>query len=97
MSANRIKKRVQVMLPPSTFEVIQEISDLGGVSMGALLAEFITENEDGLKMIRDALKAAKSQDLSGAIDRIQSALLDSMGRGIELSKEMNEHRNKTGK
>lgn len=94
MSANRIKKRVQVMLPPSTFEVIQEISELGGVSMGALLAEFITENEQGLKMIRDALQAAKNQDLSGAIDRIQATLLDSMGRGIELTKEMNDYKNK---
>lgn len=93
MSANRTKKRVQVQLPLSTYAIVEEIASLGGVAMGSLLAEFITENEEGLKMIRDALVAAKSQDLSGAIDRIQTALLDSVGRGVELTKEMNDCRN----
>lgn len=97
MSANRTKKRVQVQLPLSTFEVVEEISQLGGVSMGSLLAEFISENEEGLKMIRDALVAAKSKDLSGTIDRIQAALLDSMGKGNELMKDMNEFKRNSGK
>lgn len=95
--SNRTRKRVQVQLPNSTYAIVEEIASLGGVAMGSLLAEFISENEEGLKMIRDALIAAKSQDLSGAIDRIQAALLDSMGKGVELTKDMNEFKKKSGK
>lgn len=94
MSANRTKKRVQVQLPHSTFQIVEEISQLGGVSMGSLLGEMIVENQHGLEMIRDALVAAKNQDLSGAIDKIQATLLDSMGHGIELTKEMNDYKKK---
>ena len=89
------KKRIQVMLPESTFKIVEEISQLGGVSMGSLLGELVSENESGLVMIRDALKAAKNQDLSGAIDKLQAGLLDSIGQGAELTKEMNELRKKT--
>lgn len=88
------QKRVQVQIPPEVFSVVEEISALGGVSMGGLLGELIAENKAGLEMIRDALKAAKNQDLSGAIDKLQAGLLDSIGQGAELTKEMNEFRKK---
>lgn len=84
------KKRVQVQLPPDVFEIVEEISSIGGVAMGVLLAEIIAENKHGLEMIRDAVIAAKNQDLSGAIDRLQAGLLDSMSKGMALTKEMNE-------
>lgn len=87
-------KRVQVMLPPEIFEIIEKISAIGGVSISALLAEIITESKDGLVMILEALEKAKQQDLSGAIDRIQTGLLDSLGQGVELSKQMNEEKTK---
>lgn len=84
------KKRVQVLLPPDVFEIVEEISALGGVAMGVLLAELVSENKSGLLMLRDALIAARNQDITGAIERLQETLLDSMGKSVELSKEMNE-------
>lgn len=94
MSKGIKSKRVQVLLPPEVFEVVEQISALGGVSISALLAEIIVESKDGLVMILEALQKAKQQDLSGAIDRLQSGLLDGMGQGIELAKQMNEEKTK---
>ncbi len=90
-------KRVQVMLPPEIFEIVEQISALGGVSISSLLAEIITESKGGLLMILEALQKAKQQDLSGAIDRLQSGLLDGMGQGVELAKQMNEEKTKLQK
>jgi len=90
-------KRVQVMLPPEIFEIVEQISAIGGVSISALLAEIITESKTGLIMILEALQKAKQQDLSGAIDRLQSGLLDGMGQGIELTKQMNQEKAKLQK
>lgn len=90
-------KRVQVMLPPEIFEIVEQISAIGGVSISSLLAEIITESKGGLVMILEALQKAKQQDLSGAIDRLQSGLLDGMGQGLELTKQMNEEKNKLQK
>lgn len=90
-------KRVQVMLPPEIFEIVEQISAIGGVSISALLAEIITESKGGLVMILEALQKAKQQDLSGAIDRLQSGLLDGMGQGLELTKQMNEEKSKLQK
>ena len=90
-------KRVQVLLPPEIFEIVEQISAIGGVSISSLLAEIITESKDGLVMILEALQKAKQQDLSGAIDRLQSGLLDSMGQGIDLAKQMNEEKAKVQK
>lgn len=90
-------KRVQVMLTPEIFEIVEQISAIGGVSISSLLAEIITESKDGLVMILEALQKAKEQDLSGAIDRIQSGLLNSMGQGVELAKQMNEEKTKLQK
>lgn len=87
-------KRVQVLLPPEIFEIVEQISAIGGVSISSLLAEIITESKDGLVMILEALQKAKQQDLSGAIDRLQSGLLDGMGQGVELAKQMNEEKTK---
>lgn len=87
-----IQKRVQVQIPPDVYDVVKRISELGGVSMGGLLGELIAENKQGLLMIADALEAAKKQDVSGAIDRLQDSLLDAMGKGVELSKEMQQAR-----
>lgn len=87
-------KRVQVMLTPEIFEIVEKISAIGGVSISSLLAEIITESKDGLVMILEALQKAKQQDLSGAIDRLQSGLLDGMGQGVELAKQMNEEKTK---
>lgn len=84
------RKRVQVQLPMDIFEIVEEISNLGGVAMGILLAELITENKSGLLLIRDALIAARNNDVSGAIDRLQESLLESMGKSVDLSKEMHE-------
>ena len=94
MSKGIKSRRVQVLLAPEVFEVVEQISALGGVSISALLAEIITESKDGLVMILEALQKAKQQDLSGAIDRLQSGLLDGMGQGIELAKQMNEEKTK---
>lgn len=90
-------KRVQVLLPPEVFEVVEQISALGGVSISALLAEIITESKDGLVMILEALQKAKEQDLSGAIDRLQAGLLDGMGQSVDLAKQMSEEKNKLQK
>jgi hypothetical protein len=90
-------KRVQVMLTPEIFEIVEKISAIGGVSMSSLLAEIITESKDGLVMILEALQKAKQQDLSGAIDRLQSGLLDGMGQGVELAKQMSEEKTKLQK
>ncbi len=87
-----IQKRVQVQIPPDVYDIIKRISELGGVSIGGLLGELIAENKQGLLMIADALEAAKKQDVSGAIDRLQDSLLDAMGKGVELSKEMQQAR-----
>lgn len=87
-----IQKRVQVQIPPDVYDIVKRISELGGVSMGGLLGELIAENKQGLLMIADALEAAKKQDVSGAIDRLQDSLLDAMGKGVELSKEMQQAR-----
>ncbi len=97
MSKGIKSRRVQVLLAPEVFEVVEQISALGGVSISALLAEIITESKDGLVMILEALQKAKQQDLSGAIDRLQSGLLDSMGQGIDLAKQMNEEKTKLQK
>lgn len=97
MSKGIKSRRVQVLLSPEVFEVVEQISALGGVSISALLAEIITESKDGLVMILEALQKAKQQDLSGAIDRLQSGLLDGMGQGIELAKQMNEEKTKLQK
>jgi hypothetical protein len=87
-------KRVQVLLPADVFEIVEKISEIGSVSMSKLLAEIITESKDGLVMILEALEKAKQQDLSGAIDRLQAGLLDGMGQGVELAKEMNQQKTK---
>ena len=84
------RKRVQVQLPIEIFEIVEEISNLGGVAMGILLAELIVENKSGLLLIRDALIAARNNDVSGAIERLQESLLDSMGKSVDLSKDMQE-------
>lgn len=94
MSKGIKSKRVQVLLPPDVFEVVEQISALGGVSISALLAEIITDSKDGLVMILEALQKAKQQDLSGAIERIQSGLLDSLSQGADLAKQMNEEKTK---
>lgn len=97
MSKGVKSKRVQVLLPPEVFEIVEQISALGGVSISALLAEIIVESKGGLVMILEALQKAKQQDLSGAIDRLQSGLLDGMGQGVELAKQMNEEKTKLQK
>lgn len=91
------RKRVQVLLMPDIYEEVEKISKLGGVSMGSLLAELLSDSKPALVMIREALEAAKKQDLSGAIDRLQSGLLDGLGQGIELSKQMHEEKQKAQK
>ena len=97
MSKGIKSKRVQVLLPPEIFEIVEQISAIGGVSISSLLAEIVTESKDGLVMILEALQKAKQQDLSGAIDRLQSGLLDGMSHGIELAKDMNEQKAKLQK
>ncbi len=97
MSKGIKSKRVQVLLPPEVFEIVEQISAIGGVSISALLAEIIVESKSGLVMILEALEKAKQQDLSGAIDRLQSGLLDSMGQSVELTKQMNEEKSKLQK
>ncbi len=93
----RLRKRVQVLLMPDIYEEVEKISKLGGVPMGVLLAELLADSKPALVMIREALEAAKRQDLSGAIDRIQSGLLDGIGEGVELSKQIHEVKQKTQK
>lgn len=84
----RLRKRVQVLLMPDIYEEVEKISKLGGVPMGVLLAELLADSKPALVMIREALEKAKQQDLSGALERIQSGLLDGMGQGIDLAKQI---------
>lgn len=97
MSKAKKTARVQVHLPADVFEIVEKISATGGVSISGLLSEIITESKGGLIMILEALEKAKQQDLSGAIDRLQSGLLDGMGQGVELAKQMNEEKSKIKK
>lgn len=56
--------------------------------MGSLLAELLSDSKPALVMIREALEKAKQQDLSGALERIQSGLLEGMGQGVDLAKQI---------
>lgn len=91
------KKRVQVQLTPETYELIKQISELGGVSIGGLLGEIIDENKAGLQVILDALLLVKSQDQTSALNRMQALLTDAQQKGLDAQKEMNELRVKHGK
>lgn len=91
------RKRVQVLLHHEVYEEVEKISKIGGVSIGSLLAELLADSKPALVMIREALEKAKQQDLSGAIDRLQAGLLDGMGHGVELAKEMNQQKTKLQK
>lgn len=82
------RKRIQVLLTHDIYEEVEKISKLGGVSMGSLLAELLSDSKPALVMIREALEKAKQQDLSGALERIQSGLLDGMGQGVDLAKQI---------
>jgi hypothetical protein len=82
------RKRVQVLLTHDIYEEVEKISKLGGVSMGSLLAELLSDSKPALVMIREALEKAKQQDLSGALERIQAGLLDGMGQGVDLAKQI---------
>lgn len=82
------RKRVQVLLNHDVYEEVEKISKIGGVSIGSLLAELLSDSKPALVMIREALEKAKQQDLSGALDRIQSGLLDGMGHGVDLAKQI---------
>ena len=93
----KARKRVQVLLTPDIYDEVEKISKLGGISMGSLLADLLVDSKPALVMIREALEKAKQQDLSGAIDRLQAGLLDGMGQGIELAKDMNEQKSKLQK
>lgn len=93
----RLRKRIQVLLTPDIYEEVEKIAKLGNISMGSLLADLLSDSKPSLVMIREALEAAKKQDLSGAISRIQSGLLDSLGDGVELSKQLHEEKNKIQK
>lgn len=91
------KKRAQVQLSPDVYELLKEISELGGVSIGGLLGEIIDENKAGLQIIRDALLLAKNQDQSNVLNRMQSLLTDAHQKALDAQKEMNELRVKHGK
>lgn len=91
------RKRVQVMLTQEIYDEVEKISKIGGVSIGSLLADLLVDTKPALVMIREALEAAKKQDLSSAIDRLQSGLLDGLGQGVELSKQMHEEKQKLQK
>ncbi len=82
------RKRIQVLLTHDIYEEVEKISKLGGVSMGSLLAELLSDSKPALVMIREALEKAKQQDLSGALERIQSGLLEGMGQGVDLAKQI---------
>ena len=84
----KARKRVQVLLTPDIFEEVEKISKLGGISMGSLLADLLVDSKPALVMIREALEKAKQQDLTGALERIQSGLLDGMGKGVDLAKQI---------
>lgn len=90
-------KRAQVMLAPEVYEIVEQISALGGVSVSGLLSEIITDSKDGLLMILEALQKAKQQDRSGAIERIQSGLLDSIADGAQLANDLNKEKTKLQK
>lgn len=91
------KKRAQVQLSPDVYELLKEISDLGGVSIGGLLGEIIDENKPSLQIIRDALLLAKNQDQSNVLNRMQAILTDAQQLTLDAQKEMNELRVKHGK
>ncbi len=91
------RKRVQVLLNHDVYEEVEKISKIGGVSIGSLLAELLSDSKPSLVMIREALEKAKQQDLSGALERIQSGLLDGLGQGVELSKQIHEEKLKSDK
>jgi hypothetical protein len=84
----KARKRVQVLLTPDIYEEVEKISKLGGISMGSLLADLLVDSKPALVMIREALEKAKQQDLTGALERIQSGLLDGMGQGVDLAKQI---------
>ncbi len=84
----KARKRVQVLLTPDIYDEVEKISKLGGISMGSLLADLLVDSKPALVMIREALEKAKRQDLSGALERIQSGLLDGMGQGVDLAKQI---------
>lgn len=90
-------KRVQVMLTPEIFEIVEKISATGGVSISGLLSEIITESKDGLVMIMEALEKAKQQDLSGALGRLQSGVLKGVGQGADLAQQINDEKEKLQK
>jgi len=91
------KKRVQVQLTPEVYDLIKEISELGGVSIGGLLGELVDENKPGLELIRDALLSAKGADQTGALNRMQSLLTGAQQMTIDAQKEINELRQKHNK
>lgn len=91
------RKRVQVLLAPDIYDEVEKLSKLGGISVGSLLAELLSDCKPALVMIRETFEAAKKNDLSAAMDRIQSGLLDSVGEGVELSKHIHEERKKIQK
>ena len=84
------KKRVQVMLTQEIYDEVELISKLGGVSMGSLLAELLSDTKPALQMIREALEQAKKQDLSGALGRLQSGLLDASEETGTMAKDIDQ-------
>ena len=87
-------KRTQVLLPPDVHEIVEKISAIGGDSISSLLSEIITDSKDGLLMILEALEKAKQQDRTGAIERIQSGLLDSVAQGAQMANDLNKEKGK---
>jgi hypothetical protein len=87
-------KRTQVLLPPDVHEIVEKISAIGGVSISSLLSEIITDSKGGLLMILEALEKAKQQDRTGAIERIQSGLLDSVAQGAQMANDLNKEKDK---
>lgn len=85
-----VQRRVQVTLPNDVYDICYRISELGGVSLGGLLGQLISENKHGLAMIADALEAAKSQDTTKAIKKLRRALLDSDSKSNAIQREMIE-------
>lgn len=87
-------KRTQVLLPPDVHEIVEKISAIGGVSISSLLSEIITDSKGGLLMILEALEKAKQQDRTGAIERIQSGLLDSVAQCAQMANDLNKEKDK---
>lgn len=83
-----VQKRVQVTLPPDVYDICYRISDLGGVSLGGLLGQLISENKEGLQMIADALEAAKKKDTTQAIKKLRRAILVSDSKSTALQSEI---------